>query len=37
VHHSDQGSQGGFTWSSQHRGGGWCDGWSAAFGSGFAG
>jgi putative transposase len=31
VHHSDQGSQGGFTWSSQHRGGGWCDGGSAAF------
>jgi transposase InsO family protein len=22
VHHSDRGSQGGFTWSSQHRGGG---------------
>ena len=23
IHHSDQGSQGGFGWSSQHRGGGW--------------
>jgi transposase-like protein len=23
VHHSDRGVQGGFTWSSQHRGGGW--------------
>ena len=23
IHHSDQGSQGGFTWSSQHRGGRW--------------
>jgi putative transposase len=36
VHHSDRGRQGGFTWSSQHRGGGWCDGGSSAFGSGFA-
>jgi len=31
VHHRDQGSEGGFTWSSQHRVGGWCDGGSAAF------
>jgi transposase InsO family protein len=23
THHSDRGAQGGFTWSSQHRGGGW--------------
>jgi transposase InsO family protein len=23
IHHSDRGSQGGFMWSSQHRGGGW--------------
>ena len=37
VHHSDRGSQGGFKWSSQHWDGGWCDGGSAAFGSGFAG
>jgi putative transposase len=37
VHHSDRGGQGGFTWSSQHRGGGWCDGGSATFGSGLAG
>jgi len=37
VHHSDRGSQGGFNRSSQHLGGGRCDGWSAAFGSGFAG
>jgi hypothetical protein len=37
IHHSDKGSQGGFRWSSQHRGGGWCDGGSATFGSGFAG
>ncbi len=28
---------GGFTWSSQHRGGVFCDGGSAAFGSGFTG
>jgi hypothetical protein len=27
---------GGFDWSSQHLGGGWCDGGPAAFGSGFA-
>ena len=33
LHHSDQGSQGGFNWSSQHLGGGGCDGGSkAAFG-----
>ena len=31
THHSDRGSQGGFTWLSQHRGGGWCDGGSTAF------
>jgi transposase InsO family protein len=37
VHHSDRGSQGRFTWSLQHRGGGWCDGRSATFGRGFAG
>jgi hypothetical protein len=30
-------TMGGFTWSSQHRGGGWCDGGSAAFRSGVAG
>ncbi len=34
VHHSDQGSQGGFKWSSQHLDGGDCDGYSeAALGS----
>ena len=37
VHHSDKGSQGGFRWSSQHRGGGWCDGGEKAIGSGAAG
>lgn len=37
CHQSETRVLGGFTWSSQHRGGGWCDGWSAAFGSGFAG
>ena len=38
VHHSDQGSQGGFTWSSQHPDAGDCDGWSrAAFGPIWAG
>jgi putative transposase len=37
VHHSDRGSQGEFKWSSQHWDGGWCDGGSAAFGSGSAG
>ena len=37
IHHSDQGSQGGFKWSSQHRDGGWCDGGSATFGSGPSG
>ncbi len=37
VHHSDQGSQGGFKLSSQHWDGVWCDGGSATFGSGFAG
>jgi putative transposase len=36
IHYSDCGSQGGFRWSSQHRGGGRCDGGSAAFESGFA-
>ena len=37
VHHGDRGVQGGFKWSSQHRGGGWCDGGEKAFGSGAAG
>ena len=37
LHHSDRGSQGEFKWSSQHWDGGWCDGGSAAFGSGSAG
>jgi hypothetical protein len=37
VHHSDRGVQGGFKGSSQHRGGGWCDGGEKAFGSGAAG
>ena len=32
IHHSDRGRQGGFKWSSQHQGGGWRDGRSAAFG-----
>ena len=36
IHHSDQGSQGGFNWSLQHGDGGWCDGGSATFGSGLA-
>ena len=36
IHHSDRGSQGGFRWSSQHRGGGWCDGGEKAIGSGAA-
>ena len=37
IHHSDRGVRGGFKWSSQHRGGGWCDGGEKAFGSGAAG
>ena len=38
LHHSDRGSQGGFTWSSQHPDAGGCDGWSrAAFGPIWAG
>jgi putative transposase len=38
IHHSDQGSQGGFRWSSQRLGGGGCDGCTeAAFGPGPAG
>ncbi len=37
IHHSDQGSQGSFKWSSQHRMEGWCDGGSATVGSGVAG
>ncbi len=37
IHHSDQGSQGAFKWSSQRLGGGGCDGGSAVVGSGFAG
>ena len=36
LHHSDRGSQGGFTWLLQHLDGG-CDGGSAAVGSGVAG
>jgi acyl transferase domain-containing protein len=34
---TDYGDLGGFKWSSQHRGGGWCDGGEKAFGSGAAG
>jgi transposase len=33
IFNTDQGSQGGLKWSSQHRGGGWCDGGAATFGS----
>jgi transposase InsO family protein len=36
IFHSDRGTQGGFRWSSQHRGGGWCDGGEKAIGSGAA-
>jgi putative transposase len=37
IHHSGRGRQGGFRWSSQRRGGGWCDGGSASVGSEAAG
>ena len=37
INHSDQGSQPGLNWSSQHLEEGGSDGGSAAFGSGFAG
>jgi putative transposase len=33
IFHTDRGCQGGIKWSSQRRGGGWCDDGSAAFGS----
>jgi len=37
IFNTDQGSQGGFMRSSQHRDRGWCDGGSATFVSGLAG